>query len=68
MSYYTICPYCDARLDPGEKCDCEDVRAKYEMKKALVVRQHNKDFEGAYTIYTPTTQNQFIICAPEMSR
>lgn len=22
MSYYRICPYCGAALDPGEKCDC----------------------------------------------
>ena len=22
MSYYKICPYCGAALDPGEKCDC----------------------------------------------
>ena len=22
MSYYHICPYCGAHLDPGEVCDC----------------------------------------------
>ena len=22
MSYYKICPYCGAALDPGERCDC----------------------------------------------
>lgn len=21
---YRICPYCDAHLDPGERCDCQD--------------------------------------------
>lgn len=21
-TYYTICPYCGAHLDPGERCDC----------------------------------------------
>ena len=21
---YRICPYCKARLDPGERCDCRD--------------------------------------------
>lgn len=22
--YYRICPHCDAHLDPGERCDCQD--------------------------------------------
>ena len=22
MSYYRICPHCQAHLDPGEACDC----------------------------------------------
>ncbi len=22
MSYYKTCPNCGARLDPGERCDC----------------------------------------------
>lgn len=22
--YYKICPYCQAHLDPGERCDCWD--------------------------------------------
>ena len=21
---YRICPYCEAHLDPGERCDCQD--------------------------------------------
>lgn len=24
MSFYKICPYCNAALDPGEKCDCRE--------------------------------------------
>lgn len=23
MSYYKTCPNCGARLDPGERCDCD---------------------------------------------
>lgn len=22
MSYWHVCPYCGAYLDPGERCDC----------------------------------------------
>lgn len=24
MPYYSTCPYCEAHLDPGERCDCQD--------------------------------------------
>lgn len=24
MSYYHVCPYCGATLDPGERCDCRN--------------------------------------------
>lgn len=24
MSYYVTCPFCDAHLDPGERCDCRN--------------------------------------------
>ncbi len=26
MSYYHTCPICGANLDPGERCDCKEVR------------------------------------------
>lgn len=26
MSYYHSCPDCKANLDPGERCDCKDVK------------------------------------------
>ena len=22
--FYTVCPYCGANLDPGERCECLD--------------------------------------------
>ena len=28
MSYYRECPDCHATLDPGERCDCQRVRAQ----------------------------------------
>lgn len=24
--YYKVCPNCGANLDPGERCDCEDIK------------------------------------------
>lgn len=27
MSYYNVCPYCGAHLDPGERCTCREERA-----------------------------------------
>lgn len=27
MSYYHECPECHAALDPGERCDCQQVRS-----------------------------------------
>ena len=31
MSYYKTCPLCGAHLDPGEKCNCDDLRAVCPM-------------------------------------
>lgn len=28
MAYYNTCEYCDAALDPGEKCDCRKARTE----------------------------------------
>ena len=27
MSYYRTCPRCEAHLDPGERCDCQEKTA-----------------------------------------
>lgn len=27
MAFYKTCPRCQAHLDPGEKCDCEEKNA-----------------------------------------
>lgn len=29
MAYFHSCPKCGANLDPGEKCDCEKERQKF---------------------------------------
>ena len=28
---YRTCPLCGANLDPGERCDCEDIWMKVEL-------------------------------------
>lgn len=28
MAYYNVCPHCGCNLDPGEKCDCESIKAR----------------------------------------
>ena len=28
MAYFNVCPNCGSNLDPGERCDCKDERAK----------------------------------------
>lgn len=33
---YWTCPYCEANLDPGERCDCRDTP---EEKKQAGIRQ-----------------------------
>ena len=34
--YYHTCPCCGAKLDPGERCDCEESRflAEYAQEDA----------------------------------
>lgn len=30
MAYFNECPRCGATLDPGEKCDCEEIAKEKE--------------------------------------
>lgn len=30
MAYYRVCPNCGSNLDPGEKCDCQTEKPRYE--------------------------------------
>ena len=53
MSYYRICPYCGAALDPGEKCDCGQknrppCRAEWEISQYILyhmlIKKQEKNF------------------------
>lgn len=49
MSYYKTCPYCGARLAPGEACECLEVEAKLlidhltEEECAVVLEAYKKN-------------------------
>lgn len=32
MAYFNECPLCGATLDPGERCDCEQIEETREQK------------------------------------
>ena len=32
-TYFKTCPYCGARLDPGEHCDCRRARTERKPEK-----------------------------------
>lgn len=32
-TYWNQCPYCGARLDPGERCDCRKAKAERRPAK-----------------------------------
>lgn len=34
MSYFHICPLCEAHLDPDEKCDCTEQDTTDEEKES----------------------------------
>ena len=43
-TYFTVCPYCKAHLDPGERCDCKESRAIYA--KELYDKYYKKEAES----------------------
>lgn len=63
--YYTICPYCGAHLDPGERCDCQNAAAAIlntlaecklgsmassELRAAVMQEGHSqRTYERAYS-------------------
>lgn len=50
MAYYSMCPNCGARLDPGERCDC---REKEKAAQELALQQTaNQNLHPQYTART----------------
>lgn len=40
MSYYRVCPYCGATLDPEEKCECRSE----EVEKQMRITEQQEEF------------------------
>lgn len=49
MAYYRTCPYCGSNNDPGEACDCR------EMKKEVAPLHRERPRANAYpqSVYQP---------------
>lgn len=41
---YHTCPYCEANLDPGERCDCPRAKEEYAPKP----RKRASTYPGGY--------------------
>lgn len=39
MAYYNVCPHCGCNLDPGEKCDCESIKAREQETSRIFCSQ-----------------------------
>ena len=44
--FYKICPVCGARLDPGERCDCEREGRSGMDEYTVQPRQRRRDADG----------------------
>lgn len=52
MAYYNTCPICGAILDPGEKCDCQEISARNAAKWEHLTRQEDG---GQFRLLPETT-------------
>ena len=44
MSYFKVCPSCDAHLDPQEQCDCDSKAVKAARDKHGAKYSRNDDY------------------------
>ena len=42
MPYYNKCDYCDAYLDPGEKCECQKEKKLSDEKEPELLNKEPK--------------------------
>ena len=48
MPYYDICSKCGATLDPGEPCDCEEVKEKEQNKRERLLMKEKGTNQYAF--------------------
>lgn len=39
MAYYSVCDSCGCNLDPGERCDCESIKAREQEESITYYRR-----------------------------
>ena len=49
MPFYKTCPWCDANLDPGEPCDCEQEKNRKKEFYAQTIRVSHKTGQLTFT-------------------
>ena len=57
MAYYNICPSCGCNLDPGEKCDCKEIKAQREEFFAGLLSKDSKT--GQYSFRFPMEDRRY---------
>lgn len=63
MAFFNTCPKCGANLDPGEKCDCDEINHKHEsiclpFEPDIEELEHERDEQGnKYSVNRKSTQN-----------
>lgn len=45
--YYRTCPYCGCNLDPGESCDCLEVKKK---KEEMLMELFDSETSGQFKL------------------
>ena len=60
MPYYNVCPYCNANLDPGEKCDCQNSKSleKEKMDAITAARELLYSTECINRLYMATSETE----------
>ena len=64
MAYYNVCQNCGSNLDPGERCDCESIKAKEQEARKSYYRQFLRtDEEGGQLSFVFENQREGVIGA-----
>ena len=51
--YFNVCPLCGCHLDPGEKCDCSDEKARQERQLLELMEYDRKTMQYRLVVKKP---------------